>query len=135
MTTTLDLTPATVTEPEPLFTEGDIISRYTRAEALEDGFLIDLNQWIPINESGFKYPVACTSGVFAIIERTAKRSKDYKGIIWDMFHMSRNYYRDITPTTRLFKLKIGRQIQTFKITCEPGDNAEPVLTILLHDED
>ncbi len=39
---------------------GDPVSIYTRADALEDGFLVDLNQWIPVHESGYKYPVACT---------------------------------------------------------------------------
>ena len=42
---------------------GDIISTYTRAQAIEDGVLIDVS---PIaKEAGFEWPVAMTAGAWA----------------------------------------------------------------------
>ena len=101
---------------ESLF--GPVISEYSRAEALEDGMLADLNQWIPIHESGYKFPIACTAAVFAIIEKCAESKTnfcDYKGIIWDVFHMSRSAPVKQWETGRLFKVKIGKKIHTFKM--------------------
>lgn len=48
---------------------GEVISCYSRKQALEDGVLVDLIQIIPIPESGYKYPLACTIAVWRIIER------------------------------------------------------------------
>mgnify|MGYP000574742923 CR=1 FL=1 len=70
--------------------EESIISRYTREQALEDGVLVDLNQYIPVHESGFKFPLACTSSVYGIIEKAVNNEKycnDYKGVVWDIFWM------------------------------------------------
>lgn len=41
-----------------MFTDADIISRYTRAEAIEDGELIDVTE--TAREAGFTVPVART---------------------------------------------------------------------------
>jgi len=125
-----------------LFTQDDIISVYTRAQALEDGFLVDLNQWIPICESGYTYPVACTSAVFSIIEKAvgnAKYFNDHKGVIWDILWMSKAMPIRQWETGRLFQVKITgagpKSIYTFKIECTGGDNGDPVMTISLPEED
>jgi hypothetical protein len=94
---------------------------------LEDGVLVDLNQYIPIAESGYKYPVACTADVWAIIDQAVKNQKlnDYNGVIWDILHMSR--YGAIKNWDRgcLFQVIITgagqKQLYTFKIECGPGD--------------
>ena len=121
---------------------GDVIYSYTRTQALEDGVLVDLNQWIPVNESGYKFPVACTAGVFAIIEKAVNNKyqcNDYKGVIWDILWMSKVHQIQKWETGALFTVKItgaARQsLFTFKIECGPGDSGEPVLTISLPDED
>lgn len=125
-----------------IFENADLISVYTRAQALEDGTLADLNQWIPVAESGYKYPVACTSAVFSIIERAVENKKfgnDYRGVIWDILWMSRKNQIKSWETGGLFQVKITgadrKSIFTFKIDCGPGDDAAPVLTIMLPDED
>ena len=48
---------------------GDVISRYTRQQAIEDGVLIDMMQGElgQVSHLHYKYPVACTVGVFALI--------------------------------------------------------------------
>ena len=121
---------------------GEMISSYSRKQALEDEVLVDLNQFIPIPESGYKYPVACTTAVWGIIESAVnnlKYSNDYKGIVWDILHMSRNCPIKKWPTGCLFQVVIigagPEKIFTFKIECGPGDQGEPVLTIMMPDED
>ena len=125
-----------------IFEDADIISQYTRAQALEDGELVDLNQWIPVQESGYKFPTACTRAVFSIIERAVENKRygnDYKGVIWDIFWMSRNGIAKRWETGAEFWVMItGTGTQSsyrFKIECGPGDNGEPVMTIMLPDED
>ncbi len=120
----------------------NVIFSYTRLQALQDGVLVDLNQWIRVRESGYKYPVACTAAVFEIIER-AVRSKehhnDYAGVIWDILWMSRVAPIKRWESGRLFQVIItgvGRkEIYNLKIEVSGGDDGEPVLTIMLPDED
>ena len=40
---------------------GPVIFSYTRAQAIEDGVLVDLSAWA--REEGFRYPLAVTSTV------------------------------------------------------------------------
>ena len=44
------------------FSDMPVIFSYTRAQAIEDGVLIDLTEWA--KETGFRYPVACTTAVW-----------------------------------------------------------------------
>lgn len=122
--------------------EPELIYKYTRLQALEDGVLVDVNQWIPVKESGYKYPIACTAAVFEIVDRAVKNKKfhnDYSGVMWDILWMSRVSPIRRWETGQLFQVIIngaGRKtIYNFKIECHPGDDGEPVLTIMLPDED
>ncbi len=45
------------------FADAPVIFSYTRAQAIEDGVLVDLTAWA--KETGFRIPVACTSSVSA----------------------------------------------------------------------
>jgi hypothetical protein len=129
-----------VNEMNELF--GEVISSYSRKQALEDEVLVDLNQFIPVPESGYKYPVACTAAVWGIIESAVNNKKygnDYQGVIWDILQMSRNCPTKKWPSGCLFQVVIigagPKRIFTFKIECGPGDQGEPVLTIMLPEED
>ena len=109
---------------------GEPISTYTREQAIEDGFLIDLNQIIPQNESGFNAPIACTPQVWAVIERTAKGPHhDAHGITWDILWLMRSYYKQESDNARVFRVKIGRQYQYFRAIAD-GDG----ITIKLQSE-
>jgi hypothetical protein len=125
-----------------LFELEYLVHTYTRAQALEDGFLVDLNQFIPVRESGYKFPVACTRTVWEIIEKAVKNKKhgnDHKGIIWDILSMSRMHQTKRWGTGALFRVLITgaarRTIFTFKIECGAGDDLAPAFTISLPDED
>lgn len=129
------------TAVETLFSEADLIYSYSRAQAIEDGDLVDLTQTDAMKQH-YRYPVAATRAVWDIIERAIKNPKhanSLSGILHDLAHMARVNSRQISETTRVFQMIIrgaGRKsLHTFKIICGPGDNMEPVLTILMPDED
>ena len=126
-----------------LFEGADVISTYTRAQAIEDGVLVDLSAVAPgVCAQHYKYPIACTASVWGIIERAVKNEKhcnDLNGVIHDLLWMSRTYKRQLDASTVIFRVKItgaGRQsVFNFKMSCGPGDDAAPVLTIALPEED
>ena len=116
--------------------EWEVIHTYSRKEAIEDGVLADLTALFPNDTRLFKYPVACTARVWALIETTCKaEGADPGGYVWDLCWMSIHVGKTLDPTTRLFKCCICRREETFKIVCGPGDDLEPVLTIMFPDED
>lgn len=88
--------PATI---EPLWTEADIISRYSREDALADGVLVDgqAGDFAEVSRQHFgDKPVAMTAAVFALIERAVKNQKwlnDYKGVWHDVLSMMAFYVR------------------------------------------
>jgi len=123
---------------------GEVIYSYTRKQAIEDGVLVSLSDLFPEHcRQLYKYPVAVTSAVWSTVEAAGK--KDPQGIIWDILWMSqRGITKRIDPTQHLFKVIINGpgetefsriKTHTFKVMCHPGDEAEPVITIMLPDED
>jgi len=73
-----------------LFQDCDVISVYTRKQAIEDGVLADLRQGglEEVCRQLTSWPIACTSTVFhECIEVTpaAKQARcDMKGRLWDV---------------------------------------------------
>lgn len=130
---------------------GDVISTYTRAQAIEDGVLIDTGSMA--QEAGFKWPVAVTSAAWAdCIAWTEDDSdkqvyQDQSGRLWDVLFMASHAIwtgSGSGPGDRLlFKLYRVRRdgyskeaiLATLKLIVGPGDQGEPVITILLPDED
>ena len=129
-------------QTDPIF--GDVIHAYSRAEALEDGVLVDAGMMA--QEAGLKWPVALTRGVWAAYVEVPPgvQGQNETGRLWDILWMAafaarktvrggrellfslhvRNDNRDRTPPLRRLKMVSG-----------PGDDGEPVLTILLPEED
>jgi hypothetical protein len=131
----------------PIF--GEVISVYTRAQALADGVLIDTGPMA--REAGFCWPVAMTAAAWqdcvAWTESDNDRQthQDQSGRLWDVLFMAAHAARtkaDADPQL-LFELhrvpRDGRssaaQLTTLKLVVGPGDDAEPVMTILLPLED
>ena len=120
---------------------GEVISSYSRAQAIDDGVLVDLSALFPSDTRLYKWPVACTSGVWSLIEKVCLQRDTGELIgagawVWDLCWMSiRAKMTVISQSEFLFKCSIGNKVQTFKVACGPGDNAEPVITIMLPDED
>lgn len=93
------------------WTEADIISTYTRAQAIEDGVLVDLmqNELEEVCRQHFKYPIACTIAVFEIMRKAVENPRycnDYAGVLHDMLWMSRTMGRWMDEQTRIFRVII-----------------------------
>lgn len=120
-----------------------IISSYTREEALDDGVLVDLTQTDEWPEAGFKIPGACTIAVWALINPEAMPScQDMNGRLWDVCTMFKNAIRRNGGGREIMFEVLFKMGNTAKLTntklkavCGPGDNAGPVITIMLPEED
>jgi hypothetical protein len=119
-----------------------LISAYTRAQALEDGVLVDVSS--TAREVGFKVPVAVTSAVwtrYVLLSPAAQAAgNDGRGRLWDLLWMLRMAaQRSRSPSEVLFSLhvvteSINPSLAELKAVCGPGDDTEPVITIMLPEE-
>ncbi|MBI2060672.1 MAG: hypothetical protein HYT87_12955 [Nitrospirae bacterium] len=121
---------------------GPVICSYTRAQALEDGVLVDVSE--TAKEAGIRYPVALTRAVWGkyVEIPPGVTGQDEKGRLWDVLWMLRWQMRRANGSTCLFKLHVrsdNREVTpplvTLKAICSPGDTPEPVITIMLPNED
>lgn len=115
---------------------GECIFRYTRANAISDGVLVDLTN-IETVKMHWKHHLACTDTVYGIIERAiAGGGCDLKGIMHDISVMAKDEARKGGRTDVIhFLVGIGNRIHELKLHIGPGDTAEPVLTLMLPTED
>lgn len=127
-----------------MFTGANVIFTYTRQQAIEEGVLIDLSGVFPdISRQLFIFPVACTAEVWGIIERAVNNPQhcnDFQGVVWDLLWMSqKGIVRKIDDSEHIFRVIIVgagcNRYYDFKIQCHPGDQGEPVLTIMMPHED
>lgn len=126
-----------------LWEGAEVISVYTRAQALEDGVLVDLTGWA--QEAGFNIPVAVTRGVWDVLkpsEELEAEGEDEAGRAWDLFTVLLDAIRgasggDEVHFAPLFTLKAGQRPEPVEMwaKCGPGDDAEPVITVMLRGED
>jgi len=68
----------------------EVISTYTRQQAIEDGELVDISDTAEVKEAGFKIPVCLTRAVHKTVEvpEKLKGLQDYKGRLWDLCYMA-----------------------------------------------
>jgi len=118
-------------------TFGPVIYSYSRAQAIEDGVLVDLTANFPNDTRLYKWPVACTSPVWDLIEKASLKIHGGPGPwVWDLCWMSvKAKTKELSPSAHLFVCTIDRKTYSFKAVCGPGDHGEPVITIMLPDED
>ena len=122
---------------------GEVISSYSRAQAIDDGVLVDLSGLFPSDTRLYKWPVACTATVWSFIEKACPRNKngitevkDAGPWVWDLCWMSiKAKTKVLSPSEHLFVCTIGRKTYGLKAVCGPGDNGEPVITIMLPGEE
>ncbi len=123
------------------------VSTYTRKQAIEDGVLIDITD--TAKEIGFISSVAVTSPVWHGYIVPAKEleyfGQSVKGRVWDV--ISRLYFQiqcseatDVIYFKTVFMMPEERHIYKqenveLKAVVSAGDNGEPVLTIMLPEED
>lgn len=115
---------------------GETIYSYSRAQAIEDGVLVDLSQADSIRQH-WKYPFACTSAVWAVIEEALQRpGQDVSGICHDIATMAKLAIPN-APDLELvrFGVIIAGRMHDLKLHIGPGDTAAPVLTLMFRYED
>ncbi len=118
--------------------DATVIVRYTRRQALADGTLVDVTEWASSREmmGGFRIPVAMTTAVWAMVEAPKGSTQDTRGRAHDVLWMaSLAARRHIDSDRASFTVKLGRQNVQMWLHVGPGDDAEPVATIMLEGED
>jgi hypothetical protein len=123
------------------FDGAEIISSYSRAQAIEDGVLVDVSE--TAREVGIRFPVAMTRTAWtAYVEVPAGVScQDEAGRLWDVVSMLRfAIARSRGGPEIRYQLRVRNdnrrpRLVTLKSICGPGDEAEPVITIMLPEED
>ena len=121
----------------------EVIHAYTRAQAIEDGVLVDLSDLA--GEAGFRFPVAVTRGVWAVLNPTKEleaAGQDMTGRAWDMLSILSYGIRSASRTDEirfapLFMREPGQKAAPVEMRakCGPGDDAAPVITVMLKGED
>lgn len=125
-----------------MFEDADLIYRYTRADAIEDGTLVDVTT--VAKEAGFRVPVALTAAAWGNCvswspeDNTGSIYQDQSGRLWDVLWMARlsaQGQKD-AESVSFAVLRILRGSNTGQPTpvtllmdIGPGDEGEPVITI------
>ncbi len=133
-----------------LFDDADVIHRYTRADMIRDGSLVEVPEAIA-REAGFKVPVGilrepwedCVAWSEADSDR--QTYQDESGRLWDILYMAFVAARRAKPGTDTVLFKLARiprdgkstrsETVTLKSVVGPGDDPRPVITIMFPDQD
>lgn len=123
------------------FEGAEVISSYSRAQAIEDGELVDVSS--TAREAGIRFPVAVTRAVWAryVEVPSGVRAQDEAGRLWDIVSMLRFAIARSQGGPELrYQLMVRNDNRrpkrvTLRSICGPGDQAEPVITIMLPEED
>lgn len=128
---------------------GEVIHRYTRAQAIADGILIDVST--TATEAGFRWPVAMTHAAWldcvewTTADNAQQGYQDESGRLWDVLFMAAHAARTTSQQREqlLYSLyRVPRDGQSrqahltkLKLMLSAGDEGEPVMTLLLPHEE
>ena len=129
-----------MTLPSPT-DDWPVLSTYSRAEALEDGALVDVTP--TAHEAGFRYPVAVSQALQAMLEPGEAEQalgQSYEGRLWDTLWMAWLSARRTKGDRFIFQVILAEASAdapdglllpevTLVAVCGPGDHGEPVITI------
>lgn len=123
-----------------LFEDDDLIFRYTRAEALADGALVDVTP--TAQETGFKFPVAITATLHHRLTPNGYEQavgQSYDGRLWDVLFLAAVRGRRLNGSEARFSVLMAEQAEGHPHMVQhtldlymhlgPGDAGEPVITI------
>ena len=123
----------------------EVISTYTRRQAIEDGMLIDVSA--TAKDAGFSIPVAISAGVQAECVTWSddeQTNQDEVSRLWDVVYLAGWAARDkasyglrqvLFPMYRIARGDTKATRVHLKMDIGPGDSPEPVVTIMLPTED
>jgi hypothetical protein len=132
-------------EEDPPPEQWHVIHRYARQQAMEDGVLVDLTPWA--REVGFIIPIACTATVWqgyvvpepalkAVGQSERSRAHDLLTVLRHAIAAPGVVTADRVQFEVLFLMPPGRHVPVRLLAvCGPGDAGEPVITVMLPDED
>jgi hypothetical protein len=125
-----------------MFENADLIYRYTRAQAIEDGVLIDVST--VAREAGITYPVALTRAAWGrcVTGPPGVECQDEAGRLWDVLWLLR---LAVGRSDGGSEVRFGVHVRDdnrertpplmrLKAVCGPGDAGEPVITVMLPEE-
>jgi hypothetical protein len=126
-----------------MFEDADLIHAYTRSDAIRDGVLIDVSA--TAKEAGISFPVALTRAVWerCIAVPPGVECQDEAGRLWDVLWMLRcAISRSAGGSEVRFALHVRNDnrertppLVRLRALCGPGDHGEPVITMLMPEED
>ncbi len=138
---------STKTDPVTEFF-GEFISTYSRAQALDDGVLVDAGPMA--RECGFRWPTAISAVVWSDCvawtdaDSSGQVHQDQSGCLCDVLFMAHHAVRSSRSggdrlTFQLYRVpRDGKSteaaITTLKLIVGPGDQGEPVVTILSNED-
>jgi hypothetical protein len=124
-----------------MFDDADLVHRYSRADAIADGVLIDVSA--VAREAGIRYPVALTRAVWerCVAVPPGVACQDEAGRLWDVLWMLRWAIGRAAGSEVRFGVLVRNDnrertppLVRLKALCGPGDQGEPVITVMLPDE-
>ena len=123
-----------------MFEDAELISCYSRQDAIDDGLLISLSDLTkdPQILGTYKYPICLTDSVFGEIREDLDRNKhkELNGILWDIVSMSHLcVLKRISESIALFAVRLNDRDIVLKIQCHASDDFSPCITIMGKDED
>ncbi len=125
-----------------LFANAEVIYSYTRAQALADGGLVDITD--TAKEAGFKIHVALTAAAWGDCVAWPENNslQDEAGRLWDVLTMAAlaavgNRRSSQVPFGLHRVPRWGARAELVQLVMHigPGDEAEPVITIMQPGED
>ena len=123
---------------------GEIIYAYTRAQAVADGYQVDVTK--TAQEAGIKFPMFLTRAVYDnyVAVPQGVTGQDEAGRLWDVVWMTRfaiqrsRGHADRLPVA-LYVRNDNRAARLVKLvaTCGPldMDDPQPAITLMMPDED
>lgn len=144
-----------------LFDGAEVISVYTRAQAIADGVLVDVSD--AARQLGIRFPVAMTEAAwmrYVAVGDGDGADQSESGRLHDVLYMFRHAMVRCEGSEMTFSLYVAKngasntllaneaapergsgfrlarhRLVTLAAVCGPGDDAEPVITIMMPGED
>jgi hypothetical protein len=127
-----------------MFSNDDLLHSYTRADAIRDGFLVDVSA--TAREAGIRWPVALTRAVWerCVSIPPGVICQDEAGRLWDVLWLLRWAIRGTGCGAR--EVRFGVHVRNdnrertpplvrLKAVCGPGDDGAPIVTVMHPEED
>jgi len=111
-----------------------IINMYTRKQAIEDGILIDVSS--TARDAGIVYPVAITHNLW---HSYIDKFDNAKSRLWEVLWIFRLKILSQDTNSISFNVSFSMpnkepELVELMAICGPGDDLEPVITIMLPDD-